>query len=234
MPLRGGQAGGKQRKRAGGGGKATAKPKARGGGVGARSGAAAGGGQAVGRNTIPPGGRGFRCPREGCARFFETAVEAIEHGGAACGVVEPRPSKGECRCLWDGCTVTAAEAGHIRTHEARHTPGPPPRGFLCPHPGCDAAFPAAAAAHAHALAAHGVVCDVKRCLWEGCGKVSVLPRDAQWHEWSHTDAFPHRCPEPKCNKGFVREGKPPPSHNHSIERRATAPPGWRPRRTALS
>ena len=58
------------------------------------------------RASVVPGGRGFKCPKDGCETYFDTAEEAWEHGAEACGIVPNGPGgrvfdeAGRSPCLW--------------------------------------------------------------------------------------------------------------------------------------
>ena len=94
--------------------------------------------------------------------------------------------------------------GNLLTHEAAHEKGAPPRGFLCPHAGCDAAFATAAEAWAHHEGEDDVVYDPKVCLWDGCGKVCTKPAYYKAHEPVHTGVWPFSCAS--CGNGHSQEG----------------------------
>ena len=90
----------------------------------------------------------------------------------------------------------------VQDHEAGHTKGPPPRGFVCPHPGCDfASKTSSKEVWDHAEAEHpGIERDLGLCLWEGCGFGRKTPTMYTKHEPTHTGVWPAYCPT--CKKGF--------------------------------
>ena len=88
----------------------------------------------------------------------------------------------------------------VKTHEAMHTMGDAPRGFVCPEEGCDFAHPTSAlAVWEHAEAKHELERDAGRCLWDGCDFGRKSPLNYVRHEPTHTGAWPYTCT--KCGKG---------------------------------
>ena len=132
-------------------------------------------------------------------------------------------AQGRTPCLWDGCCRGPANPlsassnikgvwtvgwnlGNVRIHEAQHTKGEAPKGFLCPEEGCDFAHPTSAAAvWAHMASEHGVEADEGRCLWDGCEFGRKKPSDYLAHEPTHTGVWPHHCAA--CGKGHGRSGE---------------------------
>ena len=176
------------------------------------------------RGGVAPGGLGFKCPKAGCDKHFDTAQEALDHGAAECGVeFEGQGGRdigedGRTPCLWGGCGKMLKLSQHkggnwdlldIRRHEALHEKGAPPRGFVCPE--CDAfASDEMAAVSAHMEEEHEVEWDGKTCCWDGCGKSFSRLGEYKRHECVHTGKFPFCCPEASCKKGFVEAGAPLP------------------------
>ena len=111
------------------------------------------------RPSVMPGGRGFKCLKPECETFFDTAEAAIAHAEEAHGIASDErggreyDAQGRTRCLWDGCGKVimasgmvngkwrvGSSLGHVRSHEAKHEKGDPPKtGFVCPEPDCDSA-----------------------------------------------------------------------------------------------
>ena len=88
----------------------------------------------------------------------------------------------------------------VRNHEAMHTMGDAPRGFVCPAEGCDFAHPTSAlAVWEHAQAEHELERDAGRCLWDGCDFGRNIPSRYAAHEPTHTGVWPYTCT--KCGKG---------------------------------
>ena len=133
-------------------------------------------------------------------------------------------AQGKTPCLWDGCCrgpanpISASAKGHrgvwtngqnlanVKSHEAKHTKGEAPKGFLCPEEGCDFAHPTSAAAvWAHMASEHGVEADEGRCLWDGCEFGRKPPHRYLMHEPIHTGVWPHHCAA--CGKGHARSGE---------------------------
>jgi hypothetical protein len=159
---------------------------------------------------LAPGGRGFLCRHPGCD-FNKLTAEPVlehmcEHGLDGREVVDGK----FVRCLWEGCgklmAVTVRPSGslhlgHVKAHEANHEPASSaPRGFVCPHKPCNAAFPTPDAAW-KCGEAHGVFRDSKKwpCLWEHCGWTFECPSKYRAHEPKHTGIWPFTCQW--CGKG---------------------------------
>ena len=180
------------------------------------------------RASVPPGGRGFKCPCGGCDAIFDAAAEAIEHGRESCGVEgngfhgRVYDDDGKTRCLWDGCGkliaascmfhgkwIVGRNVIHVINHEALHVKGDNAlgeavaTGFVCPEEGCGFTASTAAEVWAHAAGAHETEEDKCLCLWAGCGRRFPDPSKYRGHEGVHTGIFPFNCPT--CNKGFPQE-----------------------------
>jgi hypothetical protein len=100
-----------------------------------------------------------------------------------------------------GKWTVGQSVGHVKRHEAMHTMGDAPRGFVCPAEGCDFAHPTSAlAVWEHAEAEHELERDAGRCLWDGCGFGRKGPLAYVRHEPQHTGVWPYACA--KCGKGY--------------------------------
>ena len=201
-------------------GKAKAKPK----GTGKVKAKASGEGrkrkQQLSRGGIPPGGRGFVCPADGCDHVEDTAAEVLAHAASQCGGEgRTRDDDGKSACLWDGCGKLVnvgkmnkrkwapwGSLGGLRRHEALHEKGGPPRGFVCPSSDCEQNYPTSEEAWAHAEEAHEIESNEKMCLWDGCGYVAIKRQHYRWHEPTHTGKWPAFCPASGCGKGFRKDG----------------------------
>ena len=180
--------------RAPGKGKAKGKAKAKPKGTGKVKAKASGEGrkrkQQLSRGGVPPGGRGFVCPVDGCDHVEDTAAEVLAHVASQCGGEgRTRDDDGKSACLWDGCgklmNVGCMKRGKwypwrslraLRGHEERHEKGGPPRGFVCPSSDCEQNYPTSEEAWAHAEEAHEIESNEKMCLWDGCGYVATQGR----------------------------------------------------------
>ena len=150
----------------------------------------------------------------------DTAEEVLAHTASQCsGEGRTRDDDGKSACLWDGCgkliNVGCMSGGkwfpwgqlcHLRTHEARHEKGGPPRGFVCPSSDCEQNYPTSEEAWAHAEEAHEIENNKKMCLWDGCGYVAIKWQHNRAHEPIHTGKWPAFCPASGCGKGFRKDG----------------------------
>ena len=113
------------------------------------------------------------------AEIAEALAQAKKAHGIELGVAS-EPMRG----VVDRCCKTfgsADSSAHFSTQSL-----PPPRGYMCPQPACEAAFRTAQAAWEHAKLAHGIEHDPLQCLFERCGAVSKNTVAAGVHAKEHT------------------------------------------------
>ena len=114
------------------------------------------------------------CATQHAALAQARKAHGIEHGVAS------EPMRG----VFDRCCKTfdsADSSADFSTHSL-----PPPKGYMCPQPDCDAAFRTEQAALEHAKSAHGIEHDPMQCLFQGCGEVSKNMIAAGVHAKEHT------------------------------------------------
>jgi hypothetical protein len=159
--------------------------------------------------AVVRGGKGFKCPQHGCDVIEDTAEAVLQHAKAVHDIEGREVVEKKVRCLWETCgKLLACKSNNgiyssscfndVRTHEALHEAGEPPRGFICPGEGCESAFKTAIEAWACG-AAHDVERDPKRCLFDTCGLRFDTLQSYRRHEPQHTGAWPFKCAS--CGKG---------------------------------
>ena len=132
---------------------------------------------------VPPLPRGDMCPdplyEKACATQHAALAQARKAHGIEHGVAS-EPMRG----VFDRCCKTfdsADSRADFSTHSL-----PPPKGYMCPQPDCDAAFRTEQAAWEHAKLAHGIEHDPMQCLFDRCGAVSKNTAAADVHAKEHT------------------------------------------------
>ena len=131
----------------------------------------------------PPLPRGDMCPDPLYEKAWATQHAALAQAKKAHGIehgVASEPMRG----VFDRCCKTfdsADSSADFSTHSL-----PPPKGYMCPQPDCDAAFRTEQAAWEHAKLAHGIEHDPMLCLFQGCGEVSKNMIAAGVHAKEHT------------------------------------------------